>query len=588
MIALRSITVLGAVLVCTGGLLLTGLLPLHAVTGSDDPDESTIPPDGPDYGVNSSDFYRLWSGDVDNRSVSEGDFEDGDLPPRERGQRALTRSTDIPFATPPQAAEQWTRGDLGDYESGGSSASIAPPNAELTNGPYIKDAFVSIAAVQPSTILHESNSTDTVQYIAPDGEVLAVSNFRVGLPEGNESDRKREDWFVGEAQVEQVTLEADGETLITDEGHRSILEYSDLSGSVTFEVEARITAEVDEVTGICSDWNATAERCEAWDSFERTISVEQTVSDTQSVEVNQLSNITGSRVAFDSDDDLVGAAVHPDSEWATIAVDSDVEARSSWWFYAAGTPGWQDMVTHKADGSTTSPSSFRPVQVHAFPSESEPYVPTERVNGTVPLRIEEVWGEERTGPELPGVIDLETADPYTNADSVALTSSVLEADALQEVTVTGIVRGQSETVTLGEPQTVREANLSLSFPEEDSTQATIRAEVLDANSGNPVSTGTVAIGNQSAPLDENGMATITITNPGPTVTAEYVPETWWQAGQLYASTETTAVVPGEFPDLRSLLQLLVVTLLWFLPVGLLALGLDYVTDGELLGLERSS
>ncbi|WP_245742044.1 hypothetical protein [Natrinema salaciae] len=549
---------------------------------------TTIPDDGPAYGVNSSDFYRLWSNDVDDGGLSEDEFEDGEVDPREGAERALARSTDIPFEHPPKAAEDWTRGDFQDYNSGGSEESVAPADANLTDGTYIKDAFVSIAAVQPSTILHDTNATNTTQYVAPDGEVLAVSDFRVALPDDEKTDRERVEWSLVDTSIETVTLEADGQTLSTDDGHRSILGYSNLSDSVTLEVEATISAELEAETESCTDWNANSEVCEEWESYDDTISVEQTVRDTQSVVVNQLSNVSGRRVNFEAKSDRVGAAVHPDTEWSTITVDGDIRARSNWWFYTAGTPGWDEMVTHKANGSTTSASSVRPVQVHAFPSEAEPHVPTELANGTVPLRIEETWGEERTGPELPSVIDLETASPYTNADSVALSSETLDEGALEEVTVDGIVRGQSETVTLSELQAVHEANLTLTVTEDNSTHATVRAEVTDTTTGDPVSGGRVEIGNQSVPLDQNGTAVITVQNPGLTIRGEYNPEGWWRTDQPYSSAATTTIVPREFLGFQTFVDLVIVTLLWFLPVALLAFGVDYVTNGELLGLKRHS
>lgn len=583
----RTIAVLvGALLVCSTASTVMGAAPV--ATDNESEYATTIPDDGPAYGVNSSDFYRLWSNDVDDGGLSEDEFKDGEVDPREGAERALARSTDIPFERPPKAAEDWTRGDFRDYNPGGTESSVAPANAELTDGYYIKDAFVSIAAVQPSTILHDTNVTNTTRYVAPDGEVLAVSDFRVALPEDEETDKEREEWSLVDTSIETVDLRADGQTLSTDDGHRSILEYSDLAGSVTLTVEATISAELEETTEKCTNWNATSGICEEWESFDETVSVEQTVSDAKSVEVNQLSNVSGRRVNFESKSDRVGVAVHPDTEWSTITVDGDVQARSNWWFYTAGTPGWNKMVTHRADGSTTAASSVRPIQVHVFPSEAKPHVPTEPVNGTIPLRMEETWGEERTGPKLPSAIDLETANLYTNADSVALSSEILDESALEEVTVGGIVRGQSETVTMGEPQAVRETNLTLTVTEDNSTHAIVRAEVTDTTTGDPVAAGRVEIGNQSAPLDQKGTAVITVQNPGLTIRGEYTPEGWWRTDQPYSSAATTTIVPREFLDFQTLVDLVIVTLLWFLPVSLLAFGIDYVTNGELLGLERHS
>jgi hypothetical protein len=145
----RTIAVLvGALLVCSTASAVMGTA--SVATANESEHATTIPDDGPAYGVNSSDFYRLWSNDVDDDGLSEDDFEEGEVDPRESAERALARSTDIPFEHPPKAAEDWTRGDVQDYNPGGTESSVAPAEAELTDGYYIKDAFVSVAAVQPA------------------------------------------------------------------------------------------------------------------------------------------------------------------------------------------------------------------------------------------------------------------------------------------------------------------------------------------------------------------------------------------------------------------------------------------------------
>ncbi|MFC3958926.1 hypothetical protein [Halovivax cerinus] len=550
--------------------------------------ESTIPADGPAYGVNSSDFYKLWSNDVDDAEIPEDDFGDGTNDSREEFERALARSTDIPFERPPEAAEVWSRGDLEDYSPGGTDASVAPAGAQPTDGAYIKDAFVSIATIQPSTILHDTNESDPTQYIAPDGEVLAISDYRIAVPDDEHSERRHEEWSLVDSSIESITLEADGQTHHSTDDHTAVLEYEDLSGAVDLTVESTISATLEVDKEICTDWNETVGSCDEWTSIDDEVATERTVSDTRSVEVNQLSNVTGSRVEFDAAPERVGGVVNPDTEWSTISVDGDVGARSNWWFYAAGTPGWTELVTHESSGSTTSTSSVRPVQVHAFPSEVAPYVAGKSENGTVPLQIEEAWGEERTGPTFPSVIDLDPARRYANADSIAFSSETLDASMLQEITVDGIVRGQSRAVTLADPQTVREAELSLTVTDSNSSYATVQATVTDASSGDPVTAGRVEIGNRSVALDQNGEASITVSNPSLIVRGEYVPDGWWQTDQPYSSAEATTIVRGQTLDFQTFVDLAIVTLLWFLPLSLLVLGLDYVTDGELVGLTRNS
>jgi len=85
-------------------------------------------------------------------------------------------------------------------------------------------------------------------------------------------------------------------------------------------------------------------------------------------------------------------------------------------------------------------------------------------------------GTEQTGPSLPLNIDLESASPYVNADSIAVTSTTLDESAFREVTVHGIVRGQSRTVSLSDQQTVRETNLTLTATNANATHARSSAQ----------------------------------------------------------------------------------------------------------------
>ena len=549
---------------------------------------SAIPNDGPDYGVNNSTFQRLWSEDEDNGNLSADDFADGNVSSRAEFAHRLARSTDVPFARPPQVTEDWNSGDFGDYSPGDRDSSIHPESATLEDGVYIKDAYVSIFATQPSTILHQGN--ETTQYVAPDGQIRVLSDYRVAVPQGDQNGSQREQWSIDRTSIESVEFSADGRTIDTGSGHQAMLQYTDLSGSPQLTVEANITVTLRHVTLDCPDWNSSISNCDGnWNRDVETPEASKTVSTSQAVVVNQLSGISGNRVQFEAHENQVGAVVHPNTEWSTIRVDGDVRARSNWWFYTAGRSGWQMMVTSTATNTSRAESSVRPVQVHAFPSQQAPYVPTEPTDdGKQPLAIEETWGTEQSGPSLPANIDLESANPYVNADSIALSSSTLDESAFREVTVYGIVRGQSRTVSLSELQTVHETNLTLTVTEANATHAVVRATATENSTDDVVTTGRVTIGNQTTALNSSGMAVATISNPSLIVHGQYQSAAWWRTDQPYAASEDVAKTPANFPEFQTLIQLVVVTILWFIPVTVLVFGFDYMSGGALLGLTNRS
>jgi hypothetical protein len=584
MFARRSMAVMCALLLVSGtaGSVVAG--GIAAVSPSDT--NATVPADGPAYGVNNSTFQRLWSEDIDNGTLSVDDFDDANVSSRAEFAHRLARSTDIPFAQPPQAASDWNTGDFGDYTPGDRSESVHPTGATLEDGVYIKDAYVSIFAVQPSTILHQANGT--TQYVAPDGQVRALSDYRVAVPQDDRNGSHRERWSVDRTRIESVNLSARGRPRDSGSGHQATLQYTNLSGDPQLTVEATITVTLRHVTLDCPDWNASISSCDGdWTREVETPKASKTITTTQSVVVNRLSDIAGKRVQFETNENRVGAAIHPTTEWSTITVDGEVRARSTWWFYTAGKSGWQTMVTSTATEETRATSSVRPVLIHAFPSQQTPYVPTELTDdGERPLTIEETWGSEQAGPPLPSNIDLDAAAPYVNADSIAVSSTTLDKGAFREVTVHGIVRGQSRMVTLSEQQTVRETNLTLTVTEANATHAVVRATVTENATGAVVTTGRVTIRNQTTALNSSGMAIITISKPGTLVRGQYHSAEWWRTDRPYAASTDIAKTPANYPDLQTLIQLAVVTILWFIPVAVLVFGFDYMSDGALLGLSN--
>jgi len=154
------------------------------------------------------------------------------------------------------------------------------------------------------------------------------------------------------------------------------------------------------------------------------------------------------------------------------------------------------------------------------------------------------------------------------------------------VTVHGIVRGQSRTVSLSDQQTVRETNLTLTATNANATHAVVRATVTETATGAAVTSGRVTAGNQTAALNSSGIATLTLSNPGALVRGEYQPSEWWRTDRPYATATDVAKTPGNYPDFQTLIQVVVVTILWFIPLAVLVFGFDYMSDGALLGLSN--
>ncbi len=559
-----------------------------AGTDTDESNTSTamaIPNDGPAYGVNETRFPLLWSEDVEQDNRSSGKF-DNNVSSDAAFAGRLAGSTDVPFEEPIADVSIWNSGDVRDFSPGDETTSVHPEGAQLEDGLYIRDAYASIFAIQPSTVLQSGNAT--TQYIAPDGEVLAITDYRVRVPDDDTSGSIRDRWSLAETTIDSVELRADGRLLDTDSGHRSTLEYGGLSGPSNLTVAVELAVRLRYETRTCEDYNSTADSCEdSWETETEHVTEQMTVTDSRHTVVNRVDGSGGKRVTFEGDSNRTGIVVHPNATWSAIDIGGDAHLRGPWRFYSAGVDGWHTMVSRTGTSTTRWNSSVRPAQIHAVPVQKRPDIPSGSTGIETQLAIEEAWGDEQAGPTLRNAIDITPVDRYLNATSVAVRSETLSDTAPDEVTIHGIVHGQSQTISLDDRGTVRETTLELTVLEANSSGAVVEATVTETTTGDPVTTGRVEVGNQSAPVNASGMAVLELAErPSLLVDGRYVPADWWRTDRLYAEAEDRAKIPPKYPDFQKLVELVLVTLLWFLPVAMVVYGFDYLTGGAALGLRN--
>ncbi|QRV17420.1 hypothetical protein JMJ58_20905 (plasmid) [Haloterrigena salifodinae] len=581
MTSLRSTAVIVTFLAVSGGIFT------HATgVATAAPNSSTaVPDDGPVDRINETRFPVLWSEDPDHGDRSSTEFESDESTITEFSAR-LADSTDVSFEEPPEAVETWNSGDIQDFSPGDEERSVHPEGARLENGRYIRDAHASVFAVQPSTVLHAGNSS--ARYIAPAGEVLAITDYRVRVPDDDTNGSVRHQWSINETAIDGVELRTDDRVLDSDTSHRSVLEYSGLSGTQNLTVAVDISVRLNHKKRTCDEYDNDSNPCDSsWETETEYPTEQVTVTDSRRVVVNQFDRNNGKRVTFENAN-RTGAVIHPGAMWSTVDVDSDARLRGNWRFYSAGVDGWHTMVSRTETNTTQTNSSVRPAQVHAVPTQNQPDMPSEATAAAEPpLVIENVWGKERDGPSLSDKIDITPVDRYVNTTSVAVRSETLPPVSFDEMTVHGIVHGQSRTVSINDNGTVRDSNLELSVLEANASGAVVQTTVTEKKTGDPITTGRVTVGNQSAAVNASGMAVIELEErPSSVVDGQYTPEDWWRTEHLYSAAEARTTVPPEYPTFQKLVQLVLVTLLWFLPAALAVYGFDYLTDGAALGLRK--
>jgi hypothetical protein len=527
------------------------------------------PPEEPDNGVNESTFWVLWSGDTDQQNVT------ANLTAREQ----LTATTDVPFDQPPAAVDRWNRNDLRELPTTDATTAAHPRAATTTDGTYLKDVGVAIAAVSPSTRTRLSPA-DQPLYVPPSGTVLGAIDYRIELPE---PDAGSVSWSIDDHEIETVRLLVDGEPVATTSGARTVaLEYEDVAPSpddgrtLTLEatVRATVTRTVSRTVTTCTG-SGTNRRCSSTTrTTSRSYSESVTVSQQQPVTIYDLT-ISGYRAAYPDGDE--GTVVYRNRPWYGVELPNG-EVRGVWRYYAARDQGWDQLVVTDGEGSQTRHSPVHPVQLNAYPIEPGP-VPDPP--GRVQLLA--TYGITYDAPTLPPNVELDTIEgTYTGSYGIAARTPA--APDAQSITAVGLVRGSSTTVDRESfaHVSLNRSQLSLTITETTPETVTVRARLQDETTGEPIATtgrdGYLTVDGQRANTTADGTVAVTVARTDDAVTARYVPGHWWEHDPGYVGASTTVYTGGTVLRLlRALFRLAV-------PVGTLLVAaflIDRMTGGSL-------
>jgi len=519
------------------GILLVGCVATGVVTASP-PQPGTA-----ENGLSANETATLWSGDSDNYISQEEYYQRYG---HERSTAAqVANGTDITFKRPPATAETWTRNDFEDLEAGGSDLSVHPPHASLDSGTYVKDAHATVFAVQPSTCGH-LDSDETPLYIAPEGTMRGFIDYRVSVPEDDSSGSTTVDWSLTDHAIQEVRLKKDGETIArTDGSHTPILDYQIKQGwSASLTLEADIHTQLKKTTRI--------DRGNYTDVYVDYPTERRTVSDSIDVQIYDLS-ATPSYAEYPNGD--TGVAIFQSQPWQgyRLTADTDAKVRGVWRFYTARDSNWDRLIRSDRAGNNEVDSEAIPVYVHAYPSRIGPRAEPER-DGPI---ITDTWGTERGSPvgSIGENVNIEIVDQsYTPTFGVAVRAETVDRDALR---VDGIVRGVSASLT--EPETgserqLRRSNLSIAVVDQNSSHATLRVELRDNQTGEPIvldndgrlapfggdiRNGYITVDDRRLVTNESGVALLTVDSPG-LYTATYHPGSWLSHNPAYVRETATA------------------------------------------------
>ena len=534
---------------------------------SHDPYANTDPPNGTDHGVDNVTFQLLWSGDTDEFEASETDANGS----TRSAWTTLASGTDIPLDAPPAAIEQWNRGDLGDLPRTGRKKAVHPSGTRMSGSGFIRDAAITIFAVQPSTKAFVSASNQP-HYIRRDGEVLAATDYRVRIPEARGSKKKgdRTYWRFRSARINETRLLVDGELESSGGGRTARLSFSDLDApanrQLTMTVEAEIEAELMRYDERCVKWSFGS-RCLKKETRKRLQESSITVRDSREVVLYDLS-VSGFRARYPNGD--LGLVLYKNQPWLGYTV-PDGRVDGVWRFYSARDERWDSVTIHSGGGSKTRSSAAQPVQVYAYPITTGPTTVGSRID------LLDSYGTQIEPTSLPPNVHLDAlTEPYEASFGLA-TRTETTTHALDSIRATGLVRGVSTSPTSAEIADIpiHESNLTLDVLDRSDGTVTVEVSLRDNETGAPIDTSTrggyILLEGQRVNTSSDGRVRVTMPYAGGALSARYVPTEWWLNPVSYTGDDDVVYVGGTVLAFFEMLFQLGV------PIGLFLLGV-YLID----------
>lgn len=535
------------------------------------------PPAGGTHGIPPNETAKLWSLDND-QYITDSQYRNQTGENRTT-MEALLNGTDYVWTTPPTLPARWNRRDWAAYSrnfSTNRNQSIHPEDAHLRQSSqgWIQDAHATLYRIQPSTRLYQTPN-QTVRYIAPDGQVRGLVDYRVQLPanDTDETDGQKTFWTLRHHEITAVCVvqgpssprQAGGCQrprprigTASNPSHAVNISYSartaapsgtpvSLVATVEVELNKTIATKHTETKEQCREVeteNGTKTVCEEvtetwWTSNSTRVTDRVTVTDQVSATVYQLR--TALRKA-EFPDGRRGVIIQSSDRWNGIRFGSAASITTQWQFFSAGNPDWDRLGTTTRNETSWTESPTVPARVQAFPSRVG--VTTDSSRGTDIYEVSTFEGSRHPSPALalPENVSVPVATESYNSTTML---AVRHSNLSQSATAAGVVQGvDGEVVQSDDPVDIREANLTLSVTDLNTSYANVRVTLRDNLTGKPINTsgreGYVQLRESRVETNDSGEAIVTVQNTG-LVTARYEPAAWWTSDVGYLPDRARAL-----------------------------------------------
>jgi hypothetical protein len=644
---MKNSGIISVVLVCF--LVGSSMAPFVSAAGGTTNSSGEVWTDGPGnatdwnrHGLDIDEMYQLWSGDAESRSAwmfsddseIQSYLNSNGITGQDREDilslRETAAGTDYEFLYPPGSlVKKWNDNDIGAYTLASSDqTSYAPQGKNVTDGRFIKDAFITEYMIDPMTVAHVDGASES-RMISADGNATVLVDYLIDVPStsGSYWGSGRVFWRLIDSDIETVRV-SDGTCSIDDTScaygygpadHVSTIGYDNFSiYDNEFVYETNLTVEMEKKVvkkyrhkhcGNCSRHTHTKTRY-------YTVTESMVVEERKPVEVNTLLTLNvafgeypnGEYVMYVDGDrtELWGGAV---TEGTRVGISSGLT------YYTHRNTNWDNLTKYTEDRpSTVEASTIHPVEVHAFPAERGP---EQYERGKDVGEIIAFSETNRSTPVLHPNVDVRLAqndfsvgedivyrfDPRQNIKNNTTGYFNFKSSGGERVEILGVVDGEREVINDSKVQLL-DTNMSVEVlgPRNSSGAVPVKITLTEEVSGNPVDLkssrsltgGQRAKWGQFATADGNGYVKLfdgqkVYTNstgevvvnvtPGSSgyVAAEYVPRPWWEiktsvtsgSVQPYLASNSAARVETQLPNIVELIAPIII--IFALIYGLLRL-----------------
>ncbi len=462
------------------------------------------------------DFHKLWSkyhADNDPATTDAMEF--------------LGSSTGYYWIDPPGAPDTWNQHQVERYDRETTrTTSIHPRGASTRDGAQerIRDAYVEIFSVTPSTLVHAGGTPEEVlegveeappqglqqreeiYFVSPEGgEVEVLLDYRVDAPLDERVDVYLFDDFLAPEDVQPEDPSSLGDVAEEIQDNDPLVQRTDVhalqgGGGVSLPYdEVDVSASTLQVVVMVFD-----------DSYDEVVVMQD------NVEVTPFDfDLVPARAARYPDGDVAHVFPNlPPEGWSSIRLSDGSSVHSNYRFFSARDTDWDEVAVA---GSGASPPSIHPLTVHAYPSRSGSAVSGE-------AEVLRAAGPPYGEPRLPDDVAFDThPSTYISHQMVAFRHDA----STHNLHVEGVVRGsRAEPMMEAVTHEIIETDLKIEIVRQRGEEIQLAIELED-ELGNPLDTRTgddyIEIsGGREVHTGLDGTAVVNTTNPADgAVTVEY-------------------------------------------------------------------